>query len=681
MRALLQCRWVALAAGLLLSSAWAEERAVTLEALLQEMVDREAVARWPQPAYTCRQASSYDRRTKSPDDPAGWFANTDNMDGSGASLRWEEAGGRRECVLLDVEGPGCIVRFWSGGQQPKGKLRFYLDGAAQPAIEAPMQDLMSGKLFVPPPLAILNAGNALNLYLPVPYAKHCKITYDESRPGNPNAPPPGRWYNIEYRSYPAGTGVKSFTMDDYAACKATIERVCKMLLEPPALVGGWDFALDAALEPGQEASTDLPLKQGAVRVLEARLDGVPADQVEQALRSTVLRATFDGEETVWCPLGDFFGSGVGLNALSNWHRAVAKDGAMACRWVMPYEKSGRLSVVNLGTQKVGVKLKGIVGKWKWLDNSMHFHATWRQQFPIPTRPFQDWNYVEVTGQGVYLGDTLSLMNPVRDWWGEGDEKIWVDGESFPSHFGTGSEDYYGYAWGNPSLFQGPFCNQVRCDGPGNLGHTVVTRTRSLDAIPFAKSLKMDMEVWHWKGCQVAYAVASYWYARPGAKSNRGPLPDEAARAIPQPPQPVKVKGALEGETLRIVERTGGVTETQHITQHNWSGDRQLWWRDAKPGDKLTFALPVPKAGKYSVAANLTKAVDYGIVQFRLDGEKLGEAIDLYNNGVVTTGPRVVGAATLDAGEHKLTVEITGSNPAAVKRHMFGLDYVKLDAAE
>ncbi len=457
-----RCRGIALAAGLLLATSWAGEPAVTLESLLNEMVDREAVARWPQVEYTCHQASSYDRRSKTPDDANGWFANTDNMDGSGASLRWEEVAGRRECVLADVEGPGAVVRFWSGGQQPKGKLRFYLDGAQTPAIEAPMQELMSGKLFVPPPLAILNAGNSLNLYLPVPYAKRCKITYDDARPGNPNAPPPGRWYNIEYRTYPAGTAVKSFTMDDFNACKATVERTCKflcnLLADPPLVVGGWGiqlFSLDADLEPGKEASTDLPLQQGAVRMIEARLDGVPAEQVEQALRSTVLRGTFDGDETIWCPLGDFFGSGVGINALSNWHRTVAKDGAMSCRWVMPYEKSGRLSLLNLGKQKVGVKLGGIVGSWKWDDRSMHFHATWRQQFPIPTRPFQDWNYVEITGQGVYLGDTLSVMNPVRDWWGEGDEKIWVDGESFPSHFGTGSEDYYGYAWGAPALFQGP----------------------------------------------------------------------------------------------------------------------------------------------------------------------------------------------------------------------------------
>ena len=75
------------------ASARAQERAVTLESLLGEMTDYGAVARWPDPPYTCRQASSYDRRSKTPDDPGGWFANTDNMDGSGDSLRWETIAG------------------------------------------------------------------------------------------------------------------------------------------------------------------------------------------------------------------------------------------------------------------------------------------------------------------------------------------------------------------------------------------------------------------------------------------------------------------------------------------------------------------------------------------------------------------------------------------------------------
>ena len=132
---------------------------------------------------------------------------------------------------------------------------------------------------------------------------------------------------------------------------------------------------------------------------------------------------------------------------------------MTCRWVMPYQKAAKLSVLNLGQKKIAVKIAVHVDDWKWDDRSMYFHTTWRRQYPISTRPFSDWNYLEAAGRGVYVGDTLCVWNPTKKWWGEGDEKVWVDGEAFSSHFGTGSEDPYGYAWGNPARFQGPFCNQ------------------------------------------------------------------------------------------------------------------------------------------------------------------------------------------------------------------------------
>src|SRR5690606_2236416 len=86
---------------------------------------------------------------------------------------------------------------------------------------------------------------------------------------------------------------------------------------------------------------------------------------------------------------------------------------------------------------------------KWDDSYMYFHCAWRYDHPIHAlgaRGTKDWNYIEIQGKGIYVGDALCVMNPVNDWWGEGDEKIYVDGETFPSHFGTGTEDYYGYAW-------------------------------------------------------------------------------------------------------------------------------------------------------------------------------------------------------------------------------------------
>ena len=119
---------------------------------------------------------------------------------------------------------------------------------------------------------------------------------------------------------------------------------------------------------------------------------------------------------------------------------------------------------------------------------------------------------------------------MKDWWGEGDEKIYVDGESFPSHFGTGTEDYYGYAWCWPGLFTHAYHSQSRCDGPANYGRTSVNRFHIIDRIPFTTDFKFDMELWHWTAkCQVNLAVVAYWYAKPGATDGFKPI--RAADAI------------------------------------------------------------------------------------------------------------------------------------------------------
>ena len=78
---------------------------------------------------------------------------------------------------------------------------------------------------------------------------------------------------------------------------------------------------------------------------------------------------------------------------------------------------------------------------------------------------------------------------------------------------------------------------------------------------------------------------------------------------------------------------------------------------------------------------MTEARAYGIVQFYLDGKKVGEPIDLYHDGVILTNPPVsLGSPMLSTGEHRLTVEMLGANPQAAKGYMFGLDEVILDGS-
>ena len=78
--------------------------------------------------------------------------------------------------------------------------------------------------------------------------------------------------------------------------------------------------------------------------------------------------------------------------------------------------------------------------------------------------------------------------------GEGDEKFFVDGEKFPSWFGTGSEDYFGFAYANPTPFSKPFHAQVHQDGGINgSGSKVNTRLQVSDSIPFQNGFQGCIE--------------------------------------------------------------------------------------------------------------------------------------------------------------------------------------------
>ena len=170
------------------------------------------------------------------------------------------------------------------------------------------------------------------------------------------------------------------------------------------------------------------------------------------LRALVIAATFDGNETVWCPAGDFFSSPARINSFTTLARtATSADGRLVCRWRMPYQASGSVRILNTGSNASTVTLRVKTAAWTWDQRSMHFHARWRPDDISPGTPFHDWNFVEVQGKGVLVGDSWTVLNPTDGWWGEGDEKIYVDAEydaaKFPSHFGTGTEDYYGWAGG------------------------------------------------------------------------------------------------------------------------------------------------------------------------------------------------------------------------------------------
>ena len=646
--------------------ACATPRAISTRTLLAEMTDLPGLAEFPAPAYTCRQFSSYDRASVSPEDHEAWFANRD----AGHYLRTIERAGRREYVMVDASGPGALVRIWSAN--PKGTLRVYLDHADTPVIEAKMTDLLGGKVAgFPPPLAGMRS-RGWNLYFPIPYARHCLVTSDDD----------GFYYHVNYRTYPAGTEVVTFTADDLEGLADDVAAIAAHLASPaersPALTPA-DAHQDAnhTLPPGARIS--VPLSTAGPHAIVGLRVNVEADDVTEALRRLLLKIDADGKETVICPLGDFFGAAPGVNPYCSLPSGVAADGTMWCDWVMPYRESARVEILNAGRAAARLRLRVVTRTYEWDDASMYFCAQWRCQRNISTRPMQDWNYVDIEGQGVFAGAAFAITNPVKAWWGEGDEKIYVDGETFPSHFGTGTEDYFGYAWCWPAPFTHAYHSQPRCDGPGNYGHTAVNRWHILDRIPFRRSFRFDMELWHWwEGVVPEMSVVAYWYARPGATSNRVEIRPEDLHLVDLPPYVApRVAGALEGEDLLIVQQAGTPGPQ---TIDGCSNDQHLWWHEAQPGDRLVLEFTHSRAGRYRLFARFVRARDYGMVQLSVNGAPLGAPLDFYHDRVAVSDEMSLGEIELHQGVNQFGVEILGANAQAIKGYMFGLDYLRLEPA-
>jgi len=402
---------------------------------------------------------------------------------------------------------------------------------------------------------------------------------------------------------------------------------------------------------------------------EAQVEWSDPLAMHNVLRNLRVLGTFDGELCIDAPLGDLMGSPIGLTPVTTLP-AVVGGQIMVLNLPMPCRESVKIELVNNGGATVSTSLSVESAPYKWTERSMHFKAQWKC-FKGNSRPMIDLDFLHAEGQGVFVGCNASISNPVQAWWGEGDEKMYVDGETFPSTFGTGTEDYFGYGWCDRTLFNHPYHYQSRCDGPGNKGHTSVGRWQILDRIPFTKSFRFDMELWHWAETDLLYGRTAFWYAKPGGS---GPRSDDATKfPIPLIDSGVKqVKGVIEGENMKVLACTGGTTELQSF--ENLSNGKQLWWRDGAANHELRLAVPVPAKGRYRVYGRFCTAGDYGIHDIWFG--TISRQIDFYGK---------LGWKTIDLGTTYLDksdavpfrVRVHGANPKAEPRHMFGLDYLVL----
>lgn len=252
-------------------------------------------------------------------------------------------------------------------------------------------------------------------------------------------------------------------------------------------------------------------------------------------RRLVLRAYWDGEETpsIEVPLGDFFCNGWCERAnVSSLPVAVNPAGGFNSYWEMPFRQHARLTIENLSPDVVQ-------GFYFYIDYTLteipetraYLHAQWRRNNPLPLN--QEYTILDgVRGLGHYVGTYLAVGVNNNGWWGEGEVKFYLDGDThFPTICGTGTEDYFGGAWnwefpqGQYGIYSTPFLGMHQVIKPDGLYLSQqrfgMYRWHIMDPIRFQQDLRVTIQDLGWRSAlegmgrylprQDDMASTAFWY--------------------------------------------------------------------------------------------------------------------------------------------------------------------------
>ena len=649
---------------------------VTLSDLLDEMTDRYSCCEYPEIPFKSMMTSSHDRRSVNPSDDT-WYANDD---GFGYEYL-DQSNGRQEKVLLEQEGPGVITRIWITTRNPKSTLRFYFDGHAEPDWVVNSFDFTEFglKALEDNPLVCKHTSyekgikGGQTFLLPLPYASGCKVTLEEPE-GWSGVP---RYYHFEYRKYPENVTVETFSVDVASRMSDKIRRTGDILAENKVpsghkTEGHWNI--------------DLPKGDRAVTMLSVSVSGLDTAKYEHTMRKLILKAIFDGKETIRVPLSDFSGAGMGAYPVDCRQLYSNGGGVVKSYWVMPYSKTASFEVENTSAIECDVFLEAYTEKYEFTENTLYFHSSWKASEDLSVTNVQSdcgyWDFATISGRGIYVGDNLTLFNHSKAWYGEGDEKIFIDGESFPSFFGTGTEDYYNSSWAPVVIFHTPVGGAPRADLASSRGYNTFLRTRLTDVIPFESRFDFDLELISWVPGTVDYASTIYWYGDAETIVENTVDPVTHVYQLPEaPPDPSKfiVSNSIEAESLDPVF----ISETLHMDRQDmagfpdgvWSGAKQLVFYGGKKGDTAILRINDLEKGKYVVSIYATMAADYGIAQIRLNGGK-PFYLDCWFPAVVNTGSKTIGEVAVE-DSIEIEIKIHGQNPKS-KSNMLGVDCIVLD---
>jgi hypothetical protein len=393
------------------------------------------------------------------------------------------------------------------------------------------------------------------------------------------------------------------------------------------------------------------------------------------LSQVVLRMYWDGDTypSVECPIGAFFGVGFGEQKDYTSLPLNENSGGYNCYWPMPFHKSARWTLTN-GSSKLLEEFYYNID-FTALDSlppgTRHFHAQYRRE--NPTTPGTNYTILETSGEGHYVGTALFMTGLTMEFL-EGNEMVYIDGDSKPTIEGTGTEDYFSSGWYfDRGLYSAPYHGVVIKDE--KRPRISAYRWHVEDAIPFTKSIRFTIEHGAENTVPADYSSVAYYYlAGPSPMPN--PLPADLLPSHWEFPNKYAIVGAVEAEDLESTAKAtnGGFWAHDMAAGSDgiiWSNGSVLSWYPMELNAEFSLPVPCRAEGTYHLVARMVSGPDAGTFQFLLDGKPVGGPTDLY---APTAVPKEVSIGTfaLKAGPVPLSLRITGRNPASTG-YVIGID--------
>src|SRR5258708_4345487 len=271
-------------------------------------------------------------------------------------------------------------------------------------------------------------------------------------------------------------------------------------------------------------------------------------------RYSILRFYWDDESTpsVEAPVGDFFGMGWGQYApLQSLAVCVNPGSAFNCYWPMPFRKKCRITMQNIDTKDMTLYYQVDYILTETPSDAAYFHAQFRRVNPLPYKE----NYVlvdSIKGKGQYVGTYMAWGVHNNGWWGEGEIKFYMDGDTDnPTICGTGTEDYFcgsydfdtqqknaaggvGIAYTEIWRHYSGLPQVIKGDGHYDMAQRFgLYRWHITDPIRFEKNLKVTIQALGWREggrylpLQDDIASVVFWYqAEPHTPFRKLPSKDE-----------------------------------------------------------------------------------------------------------------------------------------------------------